>query len=362
MSALRALMSALRALAGATLVLVCALVAFGAAQEDSPGARLRRAAAELSAALEPEQREAALYAFDDEERFDLRLAPVLLDGLALRDMGERERGALDALLAAGLSPAGLAKLRSIMSLETEVARLDRERGFPGGWFSRVATPRDPEAYYLTLYGDPAADGPFAFRFDGHHVSLSFSAIAAGGVPASTPIFLGAQPRRVRDGWERAGLEVLAEEESLARALYRSLEPAARARATLPFAADRELMLGTERRLGPLALAAGLSRAELGAAQASQLDALLEAYLGLLDPQIAAARRAEIDAAGRDALRFAWAGSAAPGEPHYYRLQGPGFLIEFDNSLPGADHIHVLWRDPARDYGMDLLAAHHRLSD
>ncbi len=98
----------------------------------------------------------------------MRLAPILLEGLKLRDMTEQQRAQTRALLAAGLSPQGLAKVETIMSLEGEVERLDREGWMPA-WISRRF--RDPLRYYLALFGEPEAGATWGFRFDGHHSSM-----------------------------------------------------------------------------------------------------------------------------------------------------------------------------------------------
>lgn len=315
---------------------------------------MNAAGSTLVAALDAPQRERALYAFDDGERFDLRLAPLWLEGLQVGEMREEQRPLLWRLLAAGLSESGTEKVRTIMSLEREVSRLDREASF--GWVRARVIDRDPQAYYLTVYGDPGGGGPWGYRFDGHHVSLNYT-VVPGETPSATPMFLGGQPRVVREGWERAGLQVLAAEENAARTLYASLEGSARERATLAYEANRGLLLGDKARPDLGDESAGLARGEMSAAQTRALDALIEVYLANLAPGIARARRDAIES-DRDAVRFAWAGAAAPGEPHYYRIHGPSFLIEFDNTTADADHIHVVWHDLESDFGLDILQRHY----
>ena len=339
-------------LAGAIAI---AALAVQASAEGSLAARLAAAAAALVASFDETQRDRAVYAFDDDERFDLRLAPFLLDGVRVDELRAGQEDQLWALLDAGLSDSGAAKLRAIMSLEAEVERSQREGGLLGR-LGLFLIDRDPKAYHLTIYGDPGSGGPWGYRFDGHHVSLNYT-IAPGRTPAAAPMFLGAQPRRVRDGWERAGLQVLADEENAARALYASLEGDARRRATLPYAADRDLFIAAEARPDFGGPRVGLPRSAMSEAEQKALDRTISAYLDTLAPEIANARRASIDA-GAGQIHFAWAGSATPGEPHYYRIHGPAILLEFDNTSAGADHIHVVWHDPQTDYGLDLLREHH----
>ena len=50
--------------------------------------------------------------------------------------------------------------------------------------------------------------------------------------------------------------------------------------------------------------------------------------------------------------------SAGGQPHYYRLHGPTFFVEYDNIQDMANHIHSVWRDVEHDFGFDLLKAHY----
>ena len=63
----------------------------------------------------------------------------------------------------------------------------------------------------------------------------------------------------------------------------------------------------------------------------------------------------------DLVKFAWMGGLHPGEGHYYRVQGPAFLIELDNTQDGANHIHSVWREFNGDWGLDVLAMHYEQS-
>jgi hypothetical protein len=317
-------------------------------------ARLVSAAQRLLAGLPAEAREQARFAFDDAEREDVRYAPLFLDGARHGELAPEAGGLVDELLAASLSPEGLAKVRRIRSLEAAVARKDRGRAF--GLGGLVAGFRDPGRYFVAVFGEPDAESPWGFRYEGHHLSLNVT-LAPGGVPAVTPLFLGAEPRIVPDGWPEAGTQVLREEEDLARALHAALPAGLRERATLPYAGDRGSMLGQVRRVA-LGEARGVARGELPPPAQAQLDALVEVFLASFPEPIAAARRAEIDAAGRDALRFAWAEARDPPGAFYWRIEGPRTLIEVDNTTDG-DHVHAVWHDVPGDFGDDLLAAHYR---
>jgi hypothetical protein len=101
---------------------------------------------------------------------------------------------------------------------------------------------------------------------------------------------------------------------------------------------------------------GVPAAELDAEQRELLRALLATYLDRAPEGTSPLHRYD-DEAALDAVHFAWAGPTGPGEPHYYRLQGPRLLIEWDNTQSNANHAHSVWRDPASDFGLDVLARH-----
>ncbi len=319
-------------------------------------ARLSAAAKRLLASLPAEARDEARFAFGDEEREDVRYAPLLLDGARHGELPPEAAARVDELLAASLSPGGLEKVRRIRALEPAVARKDSGRAL--GLGRLVAGFRDPGRYFVAVFGEPGepgADSPWGYRYEGHHVSLNVT-VAPGDAPAVTPLFLGAEPRVVPEGWPEAGAQVLREEEDLARELYAALPAGLRERATLPYAGDRDAMLGQVRRVA-LGAAHGVARGELPPPEQAKLDALVEVFLANFPEEVASARRAEIAAAGSDALRFAWAEAAEPPGAFYWRIQGPRTLIEVDNTTDG-DHVHAVWHDAPGDFGDDLLAAHY----
>jgi hypothetical protein len=65
--------------------------------------------------------------------------------------------------------------------------------------------------------------------------------------------------------------------------------------------------------------------------------------------------------GLEQIRFGWAGAIARGRPHYYRIQGPLFLIEYDASQNDGNHVHTVWRDFSGDFGRDLLRQHYAMA-
>ncbi|MFF5290650.1 DUF3500 domain-containing protein [Paractinoplanes globisporus] len=372
--------------------------------DDSPrrqvAAAMASAAQEWLSLLSPEQLAIAAGGLPSDSAGDFErrrwfYTPTDHGGLTVHQQGPAQQRAAMRLVASGLSRAGFVTVATTMGLEnildhTEgfVTRFDRERG------------RDPGLYYLRVFGDPAG-GTWGWRFGGHHVSLN-NLVVDGSLVATTPCFMGADPASS----ELLGGAVnrpLGRVEDLARDLVRSLSPVmARAAILSPKAppdfvtANRTTMAPGDRVIPLVGIwrderfpdpaeqaklqalsdaidaAAGLEEedhrnleytaepkgvpgAELGAGERYLLRALLGTYFGRVPEAVSP--MATYDELALDALHFAWAGSTEPGAPHYYRVQGPHLLIEWDNTQRRANHAHSVWRDPANDFGLDVLRAH-----
>lgn len=341
---------------------VAVLVTAATLAADTP-ARLSESVAAWLENLATEQRDEAVYSFYDKERFDLRLAPIGLEGLKREDMNAQQWNDWLGVLSTTLSEAGFEKVETIMSLEREVRERDAEgwSGAFGGWIGGFI--HGEGRYFASVYGEPKDDAPWGLRFDGHHVSLNWTEDGKGNTSV-TPLFLGGEPREVEAHRERAGLRVLADEEDQGFALWTALSVGQRDTASLPFefasglaGQNRALFLGEGSKIEAGA-PRGIARADLDATQRELLDAIVHTYLSNFDERLVAKYWAEIDAAGRDRVHFAWAGFLEPGHAGYYRVQGPTFLIEFDNTLEAADHVHAVLREWQGDFGRDLLSDHY----
>ena len=218
--------------------------------------------------------------------------------------------------------------------------------------------RDPDLYYFTVFGPPSLEHPWGWRVEGHHLSLNFL-IVAGERVASAPYFFGANPARVYQG-PLTGLRLLSAEEDLARDLLLSLDEQQRARALIDTQAPADILTGNHPRVD-MGSPGGLPAADMTEVQQQTMMNLIMEYASRLPEDVADRRLDRLDREGRTFIHFAWAGGAAPGEPHYYRVHGPGFLIEYDNTQNNANHIHTVWRDLGNDWGEDLLAAHYARS-
>jgi hypothetical protein len=322
----------------------------------------------------------------DAERQRWFYTPTDHGGLTLHQQRPAQQRLVMRLVASGLSEAAYTTVATVLGLENV---LDRTEGFTVG-FGRERG-RDPGMYYLRVFGEPGGSAPWGWRFGGHHVSLN-NLVVDGRVAATTPCFLGADPATspLLGG---TLLRPLGAAEDLARELVRSLDADLASRAVLLRRAPADIVTANSPRVDPAAVAGrgslwrpgphsphdaatpatgleaddqravalsavpkGVPGAALDAAQRGLLRALLATYLDRAPEGISPLPRYD-DPAALDAVHLAWAGSTAPGEPHYYRLQGPRLLAEWDNTQRGVNHAHAVWRDPEADFGLDVLAAH-----
>jgi hypothetical protein len=251
-------------------------------------------------------------------------------------------------LRAGLSEKGYTKAETIRKLEGVLRELEGGSG----------PTRDPDLYFLTFFGEPATNGAWGWRYEGHHCSQNWT-ILNGQSIGSSPQFFGANPAEVRDG-PMKGTRVLSAEEDLARSLVKSLTAEQRAEAVLSAAPPGDILTSNQRKAA-IEEDRGLAYSKLSKDQQGTLLALIEEYLGAQPRAEARQRLEKIRNTGFDQIKFSWMGGLEKGQGHYYRVQGNTFLIEYDNTQDDANHIHCVWRDFKGDWGQDLLAEHYRNS-
>jgi hypothetical protein len=192
--------------------------------------------------------------------------------------------------------------------------------------------------------------------EGHHLSANFT-VVKGEFVASTPSFLGSNPGEVRQG-PRKGLRILAGEEDRARELVQSLNPDQRTMAIIETKAPKEILTEAKRRVQPLE-GTGIPAARMTPQQRRLLIQVIEEYVNRVRPELAQVDMKKLRAAGEDKILFAWAGGLEKGDGHYYRVQGPTFLLEYDNTQNDNNHIHAVWRDFTGDFGEDILRQHYQ---
>ena len=354
---------------GALIVLV--LAAFGAAvvsaqRTPTAAAAMTTAATQFLDSLNAEQRKQATYPLESDEYLRWNFIPTEAfprNGVRLKDMTEAQQKLAHGLLRSGLSDRGYQTYTAIIALEDilRVVEGARAGGAPGaapgggrGGGRGGGFVRDPGVYFFTVFGQPSATGNWGWRVEGHHISLHF-AVSKGAVAASTPSFAGSNPAEVRDGAEK-GKRVLANLEDTGRALVMALDDKQRATAIINQTAPNEIVTNNTLNISPLS-PDGLKYSAMTSAQRDLLMKVIDAYAGLMTPDIAAQRMARLKAGGLENIGFAWAGPVERGALHYYRVQGPTFLIEFDNTQNQGNHVHSVWRDFNGDFGRDALREH-----
>lgn len=368
----------------------------GEARTTETAERMASAATDLLAALDSTQQTSIRFPFPhDDERTLWFYTPTDHGGVPLSEMSPGQQQKAHRLVASGLSTGAYVTASTIMGLENA---LDAHEG----WRTRFVSERgrDPARYYVSVFGEPGARA-WGWRFGGHHISLNYT-ILDGALISPTPTFFGADPAESQLVG-RSTLRPLAGETDVAFELVRSLTPEQRAQALISPVPPLDLVQGNRARVEDGALPLDLGqifrgelpedrRGQVGSAnarmaeqigltpahleklryspspkgvparaldagQADGLRELIGLYLDRMPDEVAAVERQRI-AAVFDQVHFAWAGGTEPRGPHYYRLQGPRFLIEYDNTQRDANHIHSAWRDPEADFGRNLLAEHY----
>jgi hypothetical protein len=309
---------------------------------DGTGNHMAESASRFLTALDDSQKAQATFSFDDPERLNWHFIPRPRKGLPIKSMTPAQRALAFNLLQTGLGASGYLKATTIMSLEAILKELEQGQ-------SRSPV-RDPELYYVTIFGAPSPTGKWGWRVEGHHLSLNFT-LENGAITSATPAFFGSNPGEVRQG-PRQGLRTLADIEDRALRLLQALDSDQKRIAVTAEKAPGEIRAANTPQ-PPTAEAEGIALGQLNDDQKPMLKALVEAYASDMIPEVAAAWIEEIKKAGPEKVRFSWTGVADRNGPHAYKVQGPTFLIEFNNTQNNANHIHAVWRNMLGDFAMPL---------
>ena len=303
--------------------------------------------------LSDELQAKTLFALEDEERFNMNYVPLPRKGPTFHDFDEKQTKAAIDLLQSSLGKEGFRKTQEIMALEKVLRIIENndDDKMPDG-----RPRRDPLNYHFCIFGEPSSKNPWGWRFEGHHISLNFTS-SDGKISASTPSFFGTNPGIVKST-EQKGKEVLKEEASLGFQLINSMGEEQLKIARFAEEAPTDVISINKRRAEALE-PNGISYTALAVDQKEQLLKLVNVYLTTFEPDFEARFWKKIRKQGVENLSFAWAGSLQPGTGHYYRIQGPSLLIEYDNTQNNANHAHAVVRDLTNDYGEDILKEHYK---
>ncbi len=297
--------------------------------------------------LTPELRSKAQYPITDDERFNWNFVPITRSGLTFYDFNAKQHDAALALLKSSLSDQGYQKAMGIVNLEN-ILKVIENRGADDHY-------RDPKNYHFWMFGTPDAKKPWAWRFEGHHVSLNFTCLN-GEIVSSTPSFFGSNPGIVKEGANK-GMEILKKETELGFELINSLAETQRIIAMISDVAPAEIISGNSRKAVPL-VPEGIAFNALNTDQQTLFLKLLDVYVKNYAFGFSKKLMEKIKQAGIENLHFAWAGSLKPGTANYYRIQGPMLLIEYDNTQNNANHVHTTVRDLNDDFAEDILKEHY----
>jgi hypothetical protein len=299
------------------------------------------------ALLTPDAQGTAQFKFEDEERVNWHFVPRWRAGVPIHELNQPQFDAAITLLKASLSVQGFKKATDIISLENVLREIENR--------SSDDTYRDPRKYYFSIFGTPSANTPWGWRLEGHHLALNFTSVN-NEIESSTPSFFGSNPATIPAG-KRKGEQVLKEESDLAFSLVNALSAAQLKSAMISETAFPDILSYNKRTAAALN-PKGIVYTDLNEQQKKVFMTLLDAYIKNYELGFGSKLMKKIRQAGIENLTFAWAGSLKPGKGHYYRIQGPTLLIEFDNTQDKANHIHSVVRDLTNDFADDILKEHY----
>lgn len=333
-------------LSASVVVAIGALLVAQAPESPQSGQNMLKAVTEFQKTLTPDQWKQASFKFDDAERLNWHFIPRERKGLPLRDLEGAALKAAHTTIRSGLSEAGYDQALNVMSLEEVLYLLE------GGEREYRRERRDPKKYYLSVFGEPGNTGSWGWRVEGHHLSLNFT-LKDGKLIGSTPEFFGANPGLVDAGPKRS-IRVLGKEEDIAREILKLCDAEQQKLAWISKDAPDEVPGPNEvqAKVGP---AVGLAVSQMSDKQKALLQDLLTEYLQNVPADVSEGRRQAINKAGMDKIKFAWWGDSERNMRHHYRVQGPTFVIEYNNTQNDANHVHSMWRNLEGDFAIPVNA-------
>ena len=291
----------------------------------------------------------AVFPFDEMSRYDWNYLPPSLiprKGVSLKDLDSTQKKNVYALLKSFLSDKGFSRTQEIMNNEYYLKELEPDM-----------IHRIPENYFAAFYGTPGKDSVWGWKFSGHHIALNFTVV--NNQLAFTPIFFGIYPAEIDTG-EYQGRRIIKDEEDIGFDLINMLTGEQQSTAIFQERSFNDVVTSNAIQVGPLP-PVGILAKDLTSPQKDVLNKLIACHLTSMPAEIAERRMKRIVSEDFNQIRFGWAGGLLKGVPHYYRIQGKTFLIEFDNTTHNANHIHIVWRDFDGDFGVDLLKEHYKNS-
>ncbi len=314
-------------------------------------AKMSELANQFIGKLDVTQRSKALFRFDHPNRYKWHYTPVVQQGLMLKDMSKEQTQAAFNMMNIAYSDRSMQESHEIIEIETILSEWEDIIG------KKSRFERSPLRYWFSVFGNPGGIEPWGFKVGGHHIALCVTVVGKDKLNA-TPLFIGVNPAKVMHG-KHKGKRVLAKEEDLARALLLTLSPEQKKSAVVDPTPPADILTKNYRVATPGTIPQGIDFSKLHDTQRTHLLNLVRHYVDRWTKSISTSYWRELQSAGWESLSFTWAGGQEAGKPHYYAIQNNKFVIEYDNTQDGANHIHSVLRDFSNDWGEDLLAKHYK---
>lgn len=348
------------------LVITCFLVVCSVAKaQPAYNKEIKHAALSLYNSFNKMQQIAGVLSFNDTARLKWNNLPVGLRprvGVSIGNMTEEQRALLHRILSVSLSSQGYLKATGVMHLDNLL------NNYYDSLFYKKEISDSTHAfvmsllwshknYFFAFFGKPG-DDLWGYKLEGHHLSINFTFVH--DKLSVTPFFIGTDPAEYQSS-EYAGWRVLGQEEDLGIKLIHFLNTAQQKKATMSTAVPKDIITAAEsgKRLVD---DWGITGAEMNAEQKAVLQYIIREFVFNLEYDKAVIEYNKIVNAGIDKIYFGWIGAYDETKPHYYVLNGPTFIIEFDNNggpRNGANHIHAIWREKGNEYGEDVLKKHYQ---
>jgi len=304
--------------------------------------------------------------FEDSLRTKWTNLPVGLakrSGLRYGQLSEESKIKFHHLLATIFSSQGYLKVTSIMNLDDILniiyeAMYDKNLISDEDYLQIRALNWNYNNYFISIWDTPNNTNPWGLKFEGHHISINVSMI--GDKYSVTPLFLGTDPAEVNLG-KYAGLRVLSKEEDYGLRLINLLSDEQKAIATLDQEVPGDIITNPAGKRN-ITEYQGIKAADLTSNQKRILELLIKEYITNLENYKSEEYLNKIEKSGIDQIYFAWIGSYEIRKPNYYIINGPDFLIEYDNVgfQKDGNYIHSIWREKGNDFGEDILKTHYLL--
>ncbi len=314
--------------------------------------------------LNQEELKKTVYAFDDSLRFKWTNLPVGMvprPGIQYGSLSDKSRLAFHRVLSAMLSSQGYLKTTSIMQLD-DILNTLYQQAFDEGKINQKTLTMTQNLkwahgnYYISVWGKPQTNAAWGLNLGGHHLALSLT--SDGKNITMSPYFIGTDPSEVKFG-KYSGLRVLSKEEDYGFMLINALSDAQQSKAILKQAVPKDIITspqGSQR----ITNYYGISAKNFDETQITMLKLLIQEYTHNFEHEKAHQLLDKIIKSGIENVYFAWIGSLENNKPHYYIINGPDFLIEYDNVgfENDGNHIHAILREKGNDFGEDILKQHY----